>query len=127
MIKIIIGGYCQGKLEYVHRQEQKTGEMIFDGAADDISRAEQYRILNRVHLLIRRLMDEQLDAELFLRQYISRHPDAVLICDEVGSGIIPLEKKDRLWREQVGRIMCSLVQEAGEVQRICCGIPQRLK
>jgi len=127
MVKIIVGGCCQGKLEYALKQENAGKDQVFDGAKDEISRIGDYRILNHVHLLIRRLLLEQKDAGKFLSKYVETHPDAMLICDEVGSGIVPLEQEERFWREQVGRIMCMLVKNAGEVERICCGIPQRIK
>ena len=51
----------------------------------------------------------------------------VITCDEIGCGIVPLEKSDRDYRENVGRIMCRVVERAEHVERLICGIPQRLK
>ena len=53
-------------------------------------------------------------------------PD-ILICDEVGSGIVPLERKDRIYREAVGRVLCAAVAKSDRVERILCGIGQCLK
>lgn len=51
----------------------------------------------------------------------------VVICNEVGSGIIPAEYRLRRGREQTGRLCVLLAKEAEQVVRIVCGIPQRIK
>lgn len=51
----------------------------------------------------------------------------VVICSEIGCGIIPLEKKDRIHREEVGRIACLLAQKATEVYRVTAGIGVKIK
>ena len=55
------------------------------------------------------------------------NPEIIIICDEVGSGIVPLEKEDRIYREAVGRVLCSAVKKAVHVERVTCGIGQCLK
>ena len=55
------------------------------------------------------------------------NPEVIIICDEIGCGIVPLEKSDRDYRENVGRIMCRVVERAEHAERLICGIPQRLK
>lgn len=51
----------------------------------------------------------------------------VVICNEVGSGIIPDTPQGRLAREQTGRMCVLLAQEAARVVRMVCGIPTILK
>ena len=51
----------------------------------------------------------------------------VVICCEVGSGVIPIAREDRFFREQTGRLCVSLAKEAKTVVRIVAGIPQILK
>ena len=50
-----------------------------------------------------------------------------MLCREVGSGVIPMDKADRDWREATGRLCCALAQEATAVIRIVAGIPVALK
>lgn len=54
------------------------------------------------------------------------HGKAVL-CDEIGMGIVPLDKGERDWREAVGRLCCELAAQADAVYRVSCGIPIPLK
>lgn len=51
----------------------------------------------------------------------------VVICNEVGNGVVPFAEGERQWREKVGRLCCDLAKEANTVVRVCCGIPQVLK
>ena len=50
-----------------------------------------------------------------------------VICDEVGCGVVPLDREERVWRERVGRTCCALAERAERVERLLCGIPMTLK
>lgn len=51
----------------------------------------------------------------------------VVICCEVGNGVIPLAYETRLAREAVGRLCVQLAQQAQCVVRMVCGIPTVIK
>lgn len=51
----------------------------------------------------------------------------VVIANEVGGGVVPMDAAQRAQREVAGRLACLLAQEATCVVRICCGLPQVLK
>ena len=51
----------------------------------------------------------------------------VIICNEVGSGVIPVSAQERASREQTGRLCNALAQRAERVVRLVCGIPQVIK
>lgn len=51
----------------------------------------------------------------------------VVICNEVGSGVIPVSGQKRRGREQTGRLCCLLAREAESVVRLVAGLPQRIK
>ena len=51
----------------------------------------------------------------------------LILCREVGSGVIPMDPKEREWREAVGRLCCALAKEATAVVRVVCGVPIALK
>ena len=50
-----------------------------------------------------------------------------VICDEMGCGVVPLERADRERREAIGRLCCALAREAQAVYRLQCGLAMRLK
>ena len=51
----------------------------------------------------------------------------VVICNEVGSGVIPVNAQKRRGREQTGRLCCLLAREATNVYRMVAGLPQKIK
>ena len=48
-------------------------------------------------------------------------------CDEVGCGVVPVDRADEAYREAVGRLCCALAAEADAVVRVTAGIPQFIK
>lgn len=51
----------------------------------------------------------------------------VVICCEVGLGVVPIDADERAWRELVGRTCSQLAAEAQQVVRMVCGIPLQLR
>ena len=110
---LIIGGAGQGKLDYVL---QKTGY----GPAQVARTPEEAR----TRPVFAGLEDwPELDEAALLEA----NPDVILICDEVGCGVVPLERADRERREAIGRLCCALAREAQAVYRLQCGLAMRLK
>lgn len=140
-MELYIGGFAQGKLEYVkcrYNENQKT-EKLFVKVIDCVD--SHYKkmlletecdvlILNHLHLWVRDLLDEGMEEEKIqttILSWIKSDPDAIVICDELGNGIVPIKKQERIWREQTGRLMIELAKQAERVERILCGLGQRLK
>ena len=55
------------------------------------------------------------------------NPGVVILCDEVGCGVVPVDPAERAWREETGRLCCELAQKADRVERIFCGLSMVLK
>ena len=140
-MELYIGGFAQGKLEYVkcrYNENQKT-EKLFVKVIDCVD--SHYKkmlletecdvlILNHLHLWVRDLLDEGMEEEKIqttILSWIKSNPDVIVICDELGNGIVPIKKQERVWREQTGRLMIELAKQAERVERILCGLGQRLK
>ena len=75
-------------------------------------------------LATRMTMDEMQDRiEAICRA--CRH--LVIISDEVGNGVVPLQKEDRIYRDLVGNLLIGIASKAERVDRIICQIPQQIK
>lgn len=112
-MKLIVGGFASGKRAYAKAhfpQEVKDGLLIDD-----------------LHLLIKQALKRGEDTDAYVSQLIQDHPDAVILCDEIGLGIVPIDPFERAWREAVGRACCRIAQEAQTVIRVICGLGQVLK
>ena len=79
------------------------------------------------HLLIRRLLTDGKSPEDFTNRFISANPDALVIMDEVGAGIVPMQREERVWREKCGICSRIIAENSRCVIRVICGIPQVLK
>ncbi len=118
-MRLYIGGCFQGQAELAWAE---TGVM-----PQDVTR-EQARTapgINNFHELLRGLTPAE--ARAFAQELMEVNPDCVVVCDEVGMGVVPFTPEGRLWRESVGAAMCLLASHAECVTRVVCGIPVRLK
>ena len=124
-INIITGGAYQGKRDFA-REYFGINNML-DGkicAYDEIFKAG---CIFNFHMLIKRLIDENIDCIEFTKRIINENNDIVIITDEIGCGIIPLERSERIWRENAGKCGCMIAAESEKVIRIFCGIPDIIK
>jgi adenosylcobinamide kinase/adenosylcobinamide-phosphate guanylyltransferase len=144
-MEVYFGGAFQGKLEYV--LEKKGCLKVADGAGCSLKDIKEAQVLNHLHLYIKRLtykegaaynttMDDTITTDTtaktmpaaeIINDIYEANPDIILICDEVGGGIVPLKKEDRIYREAVGRALCCAVKKSDRVERVMCGIGQCLK
>lgn len=139
-MEVYFGGAFQGKLEYV--LEKKGCLKVADGADCSLKDIKEAQVLNHLHLYIKRLINKEgaaynttvadttaktMSADEIINDIYEANPDIILICDEVGGGIVPLKKEDRIYREAVGRALCCAVKKSDRVERVMCGIGQCLK
>ena len=108
-MKLYVGGAFQGQ-EELARQENPGAEIVTD-----------------FHEEIRRVMETGGDVQVFVSAFLEAHPGAVVVANELGSGIVPMEKGDRLFREAAGRALCCVAQRAETVVRVVCGLGVKIK
>lgn len=127
-MKLIIGGCAQGKLDYARKRYGGKAYRVWDGGIPQNSDiTEETVIVNHLHLWVRERMEAGGDPKREIRSLLDRHPGCVIICDEIGNGIVPVEAFERAYREQTGTVLRMLAKEAEEVVRVICGIGQRIK
>ena len=126
-MELYIGGYAQGKLQYVSDKYGIPAERISDGAVEDYRRMEGKVIYDHFHLWVRRLMEQGVDVEAALEELLAAQPDALIISNEIGCGIVPMDAFEREYREKTGRLLCAIAARADRVERIVCGIGQQIK
>ena len=120
-MKLVIGGAYQGKSEFVRRkfniEPQKCDEKT----------ALTAECINGYHNLVADLLLANQNPQEFTEKLIAANPDVIIICDEVGLGIVPLEAFQRRWREEVGRCLCLIAAKADYVCRILAGLESQIK
>ena len=125
-MKLITGGIFAGKYERLLALGFQPEE-IANGETVPFAEAFQKPALTRLNFLIRRLLEAGMDPKAFVLEQVKQRPSITIACDEVGGGVVPIEKGDREYREAVGRICCELAAMAEEVERVYGGIPTILK
>ncbi|MDD5953004.1 MAG: bifunctional adenosylcobinamide kinase/adenosylcobinamide-phosphate guanylyltransferase [Oscillospiraceae bacterium] len=125
-MKLIIGGAFQGKRHYVLTNYGISQDSVWTGQLPQ-ELGEGTIVIDQLHRWIFDTLEKGLEPEALLRTFLQTHPDCIFISDEVGCGIVPIEQKERQYREKTGRLLTFLAGEAEEVVRVTCGIGQILK
>ena len=120
-MKLYIGGTGHGQEILAEKETGKKPVLCSPEEALSAPAIDQF------HKVTRKILEEGGSPQDFAKKLVRENPDAVICCDEVGSGIHPLDKEDRMWREETGRALCILAEEAEQVTRVFCGIGQRIK
>ena len=87
-------------------------------------------VLYNFNILIKELLRVYDDEEI-VKEKINNMFKAcrisVVISNEIGYGIVPMDKFERRYRELTGRICCDIAKESKEVHRVVCGIGTIIK
>ena len=121
---MITGGAYEGKTDFV---KTHYGCEITDGKSCDFESVFTVECVSNYHLLVKRLIESRQDTLAFTERLCRKNPNIIVITDEIGCGIIPLDKSDRIWREQVGRAGLLIAKNSDTVVRFICGIPNVIK
>lgn len=137
-MKLIIGGAFQGKLEYAKNTYGRSDGWI-NGADCALEAIRTCTGIFHFEAYVRRLLEEgvkpekewELSVEAFAQTVALRiqeeNPDLLVVTRELGCGIVPIDPKDRRYRETHGRICTELAKQADEVVRVICGVGMKLK
>ena len=148
-MKLVIGGVAQGKLDYVLENMIEESEkydvydcfFLKDNACNDkasykewpwdlLGDDERGLIIDKFHYFIRAVLENKLPLQEYIlkfMQFAEEKPNTIVIADEIGNGIVPLDAFEREYREQTGRAEILLAKKADEVVRVICGIGQKIK
>lgn len=128
---LIIGGAYQGKMAFAEQlleQQKKNGKTgsIFP----------QFHMWVKAHMELdaNDKINENVNSnekndklEKELREKLAQESDTIIVCNELGCGVVPMDAFDRAWRERTGRLTCALAAQAEAVYRVTCGIGTRIK
>lgn len=124
-VTLILGGAYQGKRAYA--------EMIFpgltwaDGEEIPFREIENAAAIDRFHLLVKRWMLAGKSAEDLTEKILGMNRKIIILCDEIGCGLVPVDAFEREYREAAGRVCVELAEHARRVDRAVCGIGMRMK
>ena len=126
---IVFGGAYNGKRQYVLAQlanesyEEYSGEIPSEACKTVI-------ISNFEQLVMKyRQMDELEVAQTIVGQIkaLSKQVTVICICNDIGRGIVPMDRDERFIRDACGRVYQALFKEAESIVRIWYGLAERIK
>lgn len=139
-MKLYIGGKAQGKTEYVLKlypdsyicDERDYDEVFKNYMTQGLNITDSGKIViwNHFHLCIKKMIDENCANDYicdYVNQITEKIPNLIIVSDEVGNGIVPIEERMRDYREMVGRLLINIANNSESVERIICQIPMKLK
>ena len=131
-MKLVIGGYAQGKLHYVLQKEGAPcagfeGNLPERGQLEEALGQKKRVVINGFQCWVKECMLQNRCPEEELFSFLEKAPESVIISDEIGNGIVPMAAFERAYRERTGRILVMLAEQADEVVRVICGIGQKIK
>ena len=124
---LIVGGAFQGKKEFAAKQMHLEMKAFADGMDCEMDAIYQAKGMVHFHEYIRRMLLEHKDTAHLIEKLMQKNPDIVLVGNELGYGVVPIDAFDRNYRETTGRVCTQAAAKAKEVYRVVCGIGTRIK
>ncbi len=122
---LVTGGCFQGKKAYAYERFAICEEEGVDGAVCPMEALYSARLCYHFHEYIRRMMES--GQEWSFERLKKENPQIVIVTNELGYGVVPVDAFDRAYREKTGRICCEIAKESSEVHRVICGIGTVIK
>ena len=122
---LIIGGAFQGKLDFAKEAFCLTPEDVFNCTGTEIDFSK--RCVNGLEEFCYACIGQNIDPVEYIQSHREDWCDSILICNDLSSGVVPIDPVQRQWRHTTGRLCQYLAGEAERVSRIFCGLEQRLK
>ncbi len=122
---LVTGGCFQGKTQYACEMFGISKEEAADGAVCPMEELYRTKLLYHFHEYIQRMM--KAGQEFSVERLKEENPKVILVTNELGCGVVPVDQFDRAYREKTGRICCQIAREAVQVHRVVCGIGTVIK
>jgi len=127
-MKLVFGGAYQGKYDYLLDYFELLADDIYVFSKDDTEYKNDKKAIYGLQDLIRYHIEQGIYDEKQLKDDILEYwQDKIIVCDDISSGVMPVDYFDRECREAVGKIMGVISENSDEVHRLFCGIGTRIK
>lgn len=126
-MKLVVGGAFQGKKAYAMETFHISEIQMIDGFTCQKEEIFQAPLVVHFHEYVRRFLGETEFLKELPDKLMERNPEVVLVTNELGYGVVPLDAFDRAYRETTGRLCCALAKKATQVHRVICGVGTVIK
>lgn len=126
-MKLVIGGAFQGKKAYVKQHLKIKEEDMADGKDASYEALFHCRCIYHFHEWIKKGIEEKWDFKNLAEELLKRNPEVLIITNELGYGVVPVDAFDRTYRETTGRICTEIAAVCEQVIRVSCGLGMVIK
>ena len=122
---LVFGGAYNGKKDFIKEKFNINEEDIFYCSDSKIDYSK--KVISGFHKFTYSNVLNEINSLQYIKENMNLFQDKIIVCDEISSGIVPLKKEDRMWREETGRCLQYLSKESSCVYRVFCGISTIIK
>ena len=124
---MVTGGAFQGTRECIKQLYKLSDKDIISGKDCRFEDVFTAAAVTDYHELVKRLIAEKINVTDFTERFCCDNKKALVTINEIGCGIVPLEKSERFYREETGRAGCIIAAHSETVIRVFCGVPQIIR
>jgi adenosyl cobinamide kinase/adenosyl cobinamide phosphate guanylyltransferase len=110
---LVIGGHSSGKMNFVKENLNCN--------------FENDNVINNVNAIAEEMFEAGMDYETAANLIYGKCCDKIVLTDEIGNGIVPMDASKRDFREWMGRVQIILAKKSDDVYRVICGMGQKIK
>jgi adenosylcobinamide kinase/adenosylcobinamide-phosphate guanylyltransferase len=143
-VYFVTGGAFQGKRNWVQHligNQVKNPHFWINGYVQDLPSLKEINnetntiIIEGMEKLIHNGLKEDKQRECWKQELqsfidwekLTPERNLIIIGCEIGLGVVPMNKQDRLHRDLVGWVYQDIAKQSDNVVRIWCGLPEKLK
>ena len=124
---LIVGGSFQGKKEYAKSLFSLEKKDMIDGAVCPLEDIYTCKCIYHFHEWVKRILEGEKDLSNMAERLQKENPKIIIISNELGYGVVPIQAFDREYRETTGRVCTKIAGAASQVHRVICGIGTVIK
>lgn len=126
---LIIGGAYQGQKEWAEKKYNIGEGDIYSFPKNTVAlnkeAMEKARMLNGLENFVEACCKRNEEPIERLKEF--KLEEKIIVALDMSQGVVPIDKHERKLREMNGRTLIWLGEKAEEVERVFCGIGQKLK
>ncbi len=122
---LITGGVYQHKLDFVcNNFKLGKDDICFTG---NNLNWNNKKVIYKFNDIIKKWHGEGLNSEENILNILESLKDKIIVIDQIGCGVVPVDENERRLREITGRTCCILAQTADEVYNVMFGLGVKIK
>lgn len=124
---LIFGGAYQGKTAYALKEFKLKEEDVYFCNKNQPYLDFKKPVIDDFENFVWAGLERDIDVVEYLKKNLPKLKDKIIISQDISQGIVPMDIRERCWREALGRSMIFLSGESDTVVRIFCGLDHKIK